>query len=191
MVSIAMATYNGAKYLREQLDSICAQTINDYELIVCDDCSTDDTYAILKEYALKDARIRVYKNEVNLGFKKNFEKAISLCKGEYIALSDQDDIWYNNHLEILLNNIGDNILACADEELVDYSGHYLGMTVGKQLRLTRIPSASIAFAKTYFCYRSAFMGACMLMKKKIVGICLYIYAISQKGYSRNGKSVCP
>ena len=65
MISIAMATYNGAKYIREQLDSILSQTIQDFELVICDDCSSDDTVSILKEYAIKDKRIIVYVNELN------------------------------------------------------------------------------------------------------------------------------
>ena len=91
MISIAMATYNGAKYLREQIDSILAQTIQDFELVVCDDCSSDDTWDILKQYSDADKRIKVFRNESNMGFKRNFEKAMSLCGGDYIALSDQDD----------------------------------------------------------------------------------------------------
>ena len=101
MISIALASYNGSKYIREQLDSILEQTYQDFELIICDDCSTDNTWQILQEYAQKDSRIKVFENERNLGFKKNFEKAISLCNGKYIALSDQDDIWIDNHLEVL------------------------------------------------------------------------------------------
>ena len=67
-ISIALATYNGEKYLREQLDSILKQTVQDFELIVCDDCSTDSTKAILNEYAENDSRIKVFFNEKNLGF---------------------------------------------------------------------------------------------------------------------------
>ena len=93
MISIAMATFNGEKYLREQIDSILAQTHQNFELVICDDCSTDGTAGILREYETQDSRIRVYVNERNIGFKKKFERAISLCKGEYIALSDQDDVW--------------------------------------------------------------------------------------------------
>ena len=73
-----MATYNGEKYLREQIDSILSQTIRDFELIVCDDCSTDNTWDILQKYQSQDKRIKCYRNEENLGFKKNFEKAIKM-----------------------------------------------------------------------------------------------------------------
>ena len=67
MISIAMVTYNGEKFLREQLDSILRQIYTDFELIICDDCSTDGTWEILTEYAKKDSRIQIYQNESNLG----------------------------------------------------------------------------------------------------------------------------
>lgn len=72
MISIAMATYNGEKYLREQLNSILNQTYSDFELIICDDCSKDSTVKILEEYAKKDNRVKYFLNEENLGFKKKF-----------------------------------------------------------------------------------------------------------------------
>ena len=72
-VSIALATYNGEKFIREQLDSIISQTYTNWELIICDDCSTDATWEILKSYKEKDSRINIFKNDKNLGFKKNFD----------------------------------------------------------------------------------------------------------------------
>lgn len=122
MISIAMTTYNGENYLREQLDSILAQSVSDFELVVCDDCSSDSTWQILKEYARKNSRIQIFKNETNLGFKKNFEKAISLCKGDYIALSDQDDIWKCNHLEVLLCNLNTASASVGNALIMDSSG---------------------------------------------------------------------
>ncbi len=74
-ISIALATYNGEKFIHKQIDSILSQSIDDFELIVCDDCSLDNTYSILEEYAQQDKRIKIYRNEHNLGFLKNFEKA--------------------------------------------------------------------------------------------------------------------
>lgn len=70
-------------------------------------------------YEKNDDRIKVFVSEENLGFKKNFEKAIGLCSGEYIALSDQDDVWLLEHLSILLSNIHDLFICCGDAELVD------------------------------------------------------------------------
>lgn len=119
MISIAMTTYNGSKYLRKQLDSILSQTISDFELIICDDNSSDNTFLILEEYRYKDNRISVHKNATNLGFRKNFEKAISFCKGEYIALCDQDDIWRENHLRLLIDNLKDATASVGNAQIMD------------------------------------------------------------------------
>lgn len=108
-----MTTYNGVKYLREQIESILSQTYKDFELIICDDCSKDSTVSILKKYQNKDSRVKYFINESNLGFKKNFEKAISLCSGEYVAFSDQDDIWLPEKLEESITHIGNNNLLCS------------------------------------------------------------------------------
>ncbi len=121
-ISIALATYNGSKFLREQIDSILCQTIIDFEIVVCDDGSTDSTLQILQEYASKDTRFKIFQNQHNLGFKKNFEHILSLCKGEFIAFCDQDDIWEPNHLEILYKNIGDNDCIGANSLIIDENG---------------------------------------------------------------------
>ena len=118
LISIAMATYNGEKYLKEQLESIYAQTYKNIEVIVTDDCSTDKTVEILKQYAAS-YQLKYFVNEQNLGYVKNFEKAISLCSGDFIALSDQDDIWEKDKLEILLNKIGSNLLIHSDCSIID------------------------------------------------------------------------
>ncbi|MBA3247724.1 MAG: glycosyltransferase family 2 protein [Pyrinomonadaceae bacterium] len=93
-LSVAMCTYNGARYLQEQLASLAAQTRPPDELVVCDDCSTDETRAILEEFRARAAfPVRLYFNEQNLRVVRNFAKAISLCGGDIIALCDQDDVW--------------------------------------------------------------------------------------------------
>lgn len=128
IISIALATYNGEKFLRKQLDSILNQTLQNFEIIICDDHSEDDTWNIIQEYAKKDSRFHCFKNEKNLGFVKNFEQAILLCNGDYIALSDQDDIWIENHLEILLNHIQDNDLCLGNALFIDSYDNSLGRT---------------------------------------------------------------
>ncbi len=105
LVSIAMATYNGEKFISEQLDSILSQSHSNLEIIVCDDGSTDSTPDVLQKYSQKDDRIKLFFNEKNLGLIKNFEKAISLCQGKYIALSDQDDVWEPKKIELLLAHL--------------------------------------------------------------------------------------
>ena len=119
MLSIAMTTYNGSKYLQKQLDSILNQSYSDFELVICDDCSIDDTFEILKIYEKRDSRIKIFKNNENIGFSKNFEKTISLCKFDYIALADQDDIWKENHLELLLSNLNDSSASVGNADIMN------------------------------------------------------------------------
>lgn len=119
MISIAMTTYNGESYIKEQIESILSQSYSNYEIIICDDCSSDNTIQILKKYEKNDSRIKLYQNKKNLGFVKNFEQAINLCKYEFIALSDQDDVWEVNHLEILLNNIQNHSMACGNARIMN------------------------------------------------------------------------
>lgn len=97
MISVCMATYNGEKYIHEQMSSILPQLCDLDEIIVCDDASVDKTVAILESFC--DNRIKLFRNSSNLGHVKNFEKAISLANGEYIFLSDQDDIWEPNKIK--------------------------------------------------------------------------------------------
>lgn len=99
-ISVALCTYNGEKFLNEQIDSILSQSISVDEIVVCDDCSTDSTRNILNSYKEKyPSLFKIYFNESNLKSVKNFEKAISLCENELIFLSDQDDIWVKNKVE--------------------------------------------------------------------------------------------
>jgi glycosyltransferase involved in cell wall biosynthesis len=85
LVSVVMCTYNGAPYIPEQLDSILQQTYPHLEVIVGDDASTDDTWSVLQDYAARDARIRIYRNEVNAGYNTNFSTACSLATGAYVS----------------------------------------------------------------------------------------------------------
>lgn len=126
LISIALCTYNGDKFLREQLSSILSQSYGHLEVVVCDDGSTDHTLDIVEDFAAKDARVRLYQNPQNLGFNKNFEKAISLASGEYIAISDQDDIWERDKIKLLYEHIHDNLLIFSNSLLMDGSGQLLG-----------------------------------------------------------------
>ena len=101
-ISIAMCTYNGEKYLQEQLDSIVNQSRLPNELIVCDDNSSDQSISILERFSvLAPFSVRIFKNQANMGSTKNFEKAITLCEGDIIALSDQDDVWHDDKLKLI------------------------------------------------------------------------------------------
>lgn len=109
-VSVVMITYNGEKYIREQIDSLLVQTHPFTELIVQDDVSTDLTCEIVREYAAHDKRIHLYVNKKNLGWNMNFISAMKRATCEYIALSDQDDIWYADKIEKELACLGKNDL---------------------------------------------------------------------------------
>jgi glycosyltransferase involved in cell wall biosynthesis len=99
-ISVALCTYEGQRFLPQQLASIQQQTRLPDELVVCDDRSTDRTIEIVREFAASVSfPVRIFENEHNLGFAANFERAIALCDGDLIALSDQDDIWYPIRLE--------------------------------------------------------------------------------------------
>ncbi|MBT0883483.1 glycosyltransferase, partial [Campylobacter sp. 2018MI13] len=98
-VAIIMATYNGEKYISKQLDSIINQAYKNIKIYINDDCSTDNTYSILKQYQKKyPYLINIKQNKNNIGFIKNFETLIKNCNEDFIALSDQDDIWDKNKL---------------------------------------------------------------------------------------------
>ena len=101
MISVAMTTYNGAQYIIEQLDSIRLQTRKVDEIVIIDDGSSDKTMELVRNYLDKypECRIRLEQNETNLGYKKNFYKAISLCHGDITFLCDQDDCWFDNKVE--------------------------------------------------------------------------------------------
>jgi glycosyltransferase involved in cell wall biosynthesis len=93
-ISVALCTYNGARYLYEQLVSFVQQQRQPDELVVCDDGSTDATLKVLREFARSAPfAVHIHCNEANLGVTRNFERAIALCSGDVIAMSDQDDVW--------------------------------------------------------------------------------------------------
>ncbi|QNL47733.1 glycosyltransferase family 2 protein [Olivibacter sp. SDN3] len=128
LVSIALCTFNGADFLKEQLESIVCQSYKNIELIIVDDCSTDGTVQIIQDF-IKDSNVKssFYRNEVNVGYVKNFEKAIKLCNGAYIALSDQDDIWSLDKIDKLVSGIGDNLLIYHDSAFMDKHGKPLSV----------------------------------------------------------------
>ncbi|HVF45537.1 MAG TPA: glycosyltransferase family 2 protein [Pyrinomonadaceae bacterium] len=123
MFSVAMCTYNGARFLGAQLASVAAQTLAPGELVVCDDRSTDETASIVREFASSAPfPVRLHVNEQNLGSTRNFERAVSLCAGELIALSDQDDVWLPHKLARLEQEFARDASALAvfsDAEVVD------------------------------------------------------------------------
>ncbi len=129
LVTVALCTYNGAAYLPAQLDSILAQRDVPLEVIALDDGSSDDSVAILQEYAARDPRVQVHRNEHNLGHLRSFEKVMAMGRGALVAPSDQDDVWHPDKLRRLVDALGDADLAYCDSEYVDAAGRPLGRRV--------------------------------------------------------------
>lgn len=150
-VSVCMASYNGEKFIYEQINSILIELEETDELIIIDDCSKDSTIKIIESF--KDNRIRLYKNPVNLGVVKTFEKAISLSKNENIFLSDQDDIWIKGRVDLMMNSLNNknyflvssnfisidkngqliynNFMPLRDEESHEYLKNIVNIFLGK------------------------------------------------------------
>ncbi len=149
LVSIAMTTYNGERYLRQQLDSLLAQDYENFEILVADDGSSDGTLAILEEYAAAQ-KISFYQNPKNLGYIKNFEQVIAHSQGQYIALCDQDDIWYPQKIRITLEKlIHDNALLCyCDADLVNHRAEAIGNNLLSHSRIG--PIVGDDYKKFYF-----------------------------------------
>lgn len=155
--SIAMATYNGEKFIMEQLESFAKQTVLPHEIVITDDCSTDKTLSLINTF--KETApfiVRVYTNETNLGYTQNFNKALKLCTNDLIFLSDQDDVWFPNKIEYMVSlaNLHQNKdVFMVDAELVDESLQTSGLT--KQEQIKNLGLEENAFV----------MGCCIAVRK--------------------------
>ncbi|HOP46419.1 MAG TPA: glycosyltransferase family 2 protein [Desulfobacteraceae bacterium] len=163
LVSIALATYNGEKFLREQLDSIVNQSYTNMELVVVDDCSTDGTIDILEQYFSK-INIKLYRHKKNSGFVKAFEKALGMCSGLYIALCDQDDIWEKNKIEQLVNVINGYSLVYSDASLIDSYGTIFIESMHKYYEISK--RSDIGFKDLVF--NNYIVGCCSLFKRDLL-----------------------
>lgn len=126
LISIILPIYNGEKYMRESIESVIAQTYRDWELLIIDDCSSDHTAEIAKEYASKDSRVQYFRNEKNLRLPRNLNKGFSLSKGDYLTWTSDDNIYKPEALltmlEVLKKNPECNFVFC-DYEIIDESGN--------------------------------------------------------------------
>ena len=186
-VDILMATYNGEKYLSEQIESIISQTYTKWNLLVRDDGSSDNTYAILSEYEKKDSRIRIIKdNKGNLGIVKNFEELLHNSDSEFIMFSDQDDVWKKNKIEIMMKYIGNSDLIISDAVITNEN---LELQCDS---LFSVVNSRNGIIKNII--KNTYYGCCMLFKRKVLKkalpipenkeIChdLWIGLISEKYY---------
>lgn len=173
MISVCIATYNGEKYIQEQLDSILSQLGRGDELIICDDQSIDRTLDIIADY--RDDRIRTYRNDTRMGHVRNFEKAISLARGDFIFLSDQDDVWLPGRVTAMMKYMEDEpsaLLVASNFDLIDENGNAIGefrfLRSVKPLRLMQL-----------FCIlagRAPYFGCTFLMRRRMLDYCMPIPA---------------
>jgi len=169
MISVCMATYNGEKYIEEQVKSILPQLAQEDELIVSDDGSTDDTIKILENFG--DRRIKIFNHSRNLNNKhlfypstKNFENALSKAKGDYIFLSDQDDIWMPDKVQITLPFLKEN------DNLVVSDAWIMNENLEEQEKLSKY----MPYKKGYFrnLFKCTTQGCRIAFTKNIKDFCL-------------------
>lgn len=175
-ISVAMCTYNGGRYLKEQLESIGAQTRLPCELIVCDDVSTDDTITTLKAFqARAPFPVIIVQNTAQLGSTRNFDQAIGKCSGELIALCDQDDRWLPHKLRRLSDCLIDNPFlggVFSDAELIDGEGRRVNKTLFGRHRFTPAKQRSFVSCPTATLLKhDVVTGATLMFRSNIRPYC--------------------
>ena len=168
MISVCMATYNGARFIREQIDSILPQLGAENELIISDDGSTDGTLGILAEYATADARVKVLHHVSCSRYSgheratANFENALRHASGEYIFLSDQDDVWHSEKVSVCIKELGKYDFVVHGMNRMDCQGklNKSGMSV-------HIPKNCVIHI-----LRMRLYGCCMAFRRKLLSACL-------------------
>lgn len=176
MISVCMATYNGACFIKEQISSILPQLGADDELVVSDDGSTDGTLEILAEYAAADGRVKVLHHEKNPAYAKirhsrnfyyatdNFENALKEARGDYIFLSDQDDVWAENKISESILELQNCDILMANYSLIDDESRII-----KEKVLSR-KKISTSYIRNVI--RPPFLGCIMAFKQNVLEYCL-------------------
>lgn len=157
MISVCMATYNGEPYIKEQLDSILSQIGKNDEVIISDDGSTDNTLKIVEEF--NDSRIKIYHQNSHC-YTKNFENALAKAKGEYIFLSDQDDIWHPDKVKITLNYLKQYNFVVSNARIIDENGKVIHESRNDYLPVKDGYLDNLI--KTYF------LGCCMAFDRNVL-----------------------
>lgn len=157
-VSVCMATYNGERFLREQMDSILLQLTRADEIVVQDDCSTDGTLDVLQSYA--DARIKLARNERNIGVIGTVQLALNRASGAYVFLCDQDDVWLPGRVESALRLHETCDLVVVNCRVIDEASR----TIHDDFFAMR--GSGPGFLRNL--YRNSFLGCCMSFKRELL-----------------------
>jgi glycosyltransferase involved in cell wall biosynthesis len=186
-LSVAMCTYNGASYVEEQLDSFAAQSRLPDELVVCDDRSTDGTPELVEAFAARAPfAVRLHVNPENLGSTRNFGHAIELCRGDIIALSDQDDVWHPEKLarleQALVSEPAAGI-AFSNAEVVDRELRPLGYTMWETILLDEQKQNAFREGRALHLMleRNFIMGATMAFRSAYKELVLPMHEIDVDG----------
>ena len=159
MISVCIATYNGERFIQEQIDSILCQLSSDDEIIVSDDGSTDDTISIIN--SIDDKRIRVIEGPRKQSPTSNFECALKASKGDYIFMSDQDDVWKPNKVKICMEWLQRYDCVVSDAEVTDSSLNplYPSLYAIMQVRQGRIYNTI---------WKNGYTGCCMAFRRNVL-----------------------
>lgn len=168
-IDVLLATYNGEKYIKEQIESILSQTYKNIKLIISDDCSSDKTVEILKEYEKKDNRIELYIQKQNLGVVKNIEFLLNKVENELYMLSDQDDIWLPEKIEksVLKLKSEKADLVFGDLEVVDKELKTIYPSFGNFMLLSKKINKYIDSYRMNYLYNCV-TGCTIISKKEFI-----------------------
>lgn len=158
MISVCLATYNGAQFIEEQVHSVLAQLSKTDELIIADDGSTDDT--VSKILALNDSRVSLLKSDGNIGIIKNFERVLLAAKGEHIFLCDQDDVWLPGKVNACVEVLKNSLLVVTDCKVVNAELEILSNSFFQ----TR--NSGVGLLKNIT--RNSYLGCCMAFNKSLL-----------------------
>lgn len=158
MISVCIATYNGERFIKRQLESIISQLSAEDEIVISDDGSTDGTLDVVK--AMSSSLIKIYHNTNEHGYTSNFENALNHATGDYIFLSDQDDIWAPDKVKICMHYLQKYDMVITDAEIVDAEGRIIYPSFFKQRRPYRSFLGNI--------FKFGYIGCCMCFRRIVL-----------------------
>ena len=155
-ISIVLPTCNGEKYINKAIDSICTQTFSDWELLIVNDCSTDNTSKIVKEYLKKDSRIKLINNSINQRLPKSLNIGFNQATGEFLTWTSDDNVYFDNAIEKMYEFLVSNKqypMVCTSMEYIDENGNRTGRCM--------------KYDEQYMYYNDC-VGACFMYRKEVI-----------------------